>query len=217
MGRHIDLTGQVFGRLTVVGRATQRPSYWSCVCVCGVPKDVHRSNLRNGNTTSCGCYHKERVTQHGAYNTRLYNIWVNMVQRCENPRKDSYKNYGGRGIFICPEWRNDFRVFREWAITHGYDATLTIDRIDVNRSYEPNNCRWATPKQQQENRRTKPVVRDNTELFPDAVAAAHASNIGPNSIRRAIRGERHSAGGHKWRHATKEEIDIIVEMKRGTI
>ena len=89
--------------------------------------------------------------KHGAWGTRLYTIYIQMKQRCYNPNRREYKNYGGRGIAVCDEWKDNFSNFADWAILNGYSDDLTIDRIDVNRNYEPSNCRWATIKQQQRN------------------------------------------------------------------
>ena len=164
MGNFIDMTGQRFGRLVVKERAVNRgeQTYWICICDCGNTKVARASDLRRGHTKSCGCLHKEVVagtlhhkintTTHGKSNTRLYRIWSCMKTRCYNEKWINYKNYGGRGIAICDDWRNDFQAFYTWALSHGYSDTLTIDRIDVNGNYEPTNCRWITLKEQQSNR-----------------------------------------------------------------
>lgn len=159
-----DLTGQRFGRLTVLEFVSNdKPkSYWKCKCDCGKVVTVYVQDLKNGKTSSCGCLQREKAGKvnktHGLRKTRIYNIWSHIKDRCYNSNCKSYKNYGGRGITICDEWRNDFKAFYDWAIGNGYNNTLTIDRIDVNGNYEPTNCRWVDMKTQQRNRRNNAIV-----------------------------------------------------------
>jgi len=126
------------------------------VCECGGTKTVALDNLRKGHVTSCGCHTTEQFilhhTKHGQINTRLYGIWTNMKTRCYNKNIPRYKNYGERGITICDEWKNDFSIFYEWAISHGYEETLTIERINVEGNYCPENCTWVTVQAQECNR-----------------------------------------------------------------
>lgn len=124
-----------------------------CECVCGTVKEVRLTHLKSGATISCGCYIKAKLsTQNGASNTRLYKIWVNMLDRCINPKSQSYAIYGGRGICVCNEW-NDFTTFKAWAESNGYSNSSTIERNDVDGNYEPNNCSWVSKAEQAVNKR----------------------------------------------------------------
>ena len=165
MSRVVDLKGQRFGRLTVIGRAPRKgnteQACWECLCDCGNTITTLGYCLRSGGTTSCGCYHKEvsgKVFRtHGLRNTKLYNVWCSMKERCHTPSNTSYKNYGARGIKVCDEWLK-FEPFYEWAISNGYSEGLSIDRIDVNGNYCPENCRWSTKEVQANNTRANHYV-----------------------------------------------------------
>lgn len=152
-----DVRGVRFGRLVAiepVGRDKYRSVLWRCVCDCGRETIVPTNSLKNAK--SCGCLIVERTiernTRHGAAKTKLYQVWGSMKQRCCNPNAKSYKNYGGRGITLCDEWM-EFSAFQQWAKANGYAEGLEIDRIDNDKGYSPDNCRFVTRKQNCRNRR----------------------------------------------------------------
>ena len=162
MPQFIDLTGERFGRLTVLKRdMSQKRTVWICKCDCGNTKSVQSTHLRSGATTSCGCYHKERASQanktHGLTRSSLHNRWKAIRQRCNNPNDPRYKDYGGRGITLCPAW-DDFEAFAKWAEENGYEPGMQLDRIDNNKGYSPDNCRWCTSAENNHNRRTTSLI-----------------------------------------------------------
>lgn len=150
--------GQKFGKLTAVERTESFDKnngfLWKCLCDCGNETYVPVGRLRSGGAKSCGCSRIEKLKEvnkrHCASKTRLYNIWCLMRSRCEKEYRPFYKRYGGRGITVCEEWQT-FEGFRDWAVWNGYADNLSIDRINNDGNYEPNNCRWATSTQQTRN------------------------------------------------------------------
>lgn len=175
MSKALDLTGERYGNLTVIKRVENSKnghSNWLCKCDCGNYTTVHSGHLREKRgTKTCGCSWKkvgERTYKHGMKKTRLYRVWNGIKKRCFNENEPSYPQYGGRGITVCDEWKNDFQAFYDWAITNGYDKNskrgeCTIDRIDVNGNYEPSNCRWVDMKIQSRNRRNTIYIEQNGE------------------------------------------------------
>lgn len=160
MPAFIDLTGQRFGKLTVIARAPiARRGYWTCKCDCGETSTAEGTNLRLGKSTSCGCNKAiataAKNTTHGQRHTRAYRIWAGMKARCVNPNRISYPNYGGRGVKLCARWEE----FENFLADMGHPPPKhSIDRIDNEGDYEPGNCRWATKIQQMNNRRDNPLL-----------------------------------------------------------
>lgn len=173
-----DLTGQKFGKLTVIERAENKGknTCWLCQCECGKRKVIISYQLINGKTKSCGCLVGHNGTHHKS-RTRLFNIWQTMKQRCNYPKNISYKNYGARGIKVCDEWNNSFEIFENWANNNGYMKNLTIDRIDNNGNYEPSNCRWVDIKMQQRNRSNNRLItiNGNTKCLAEWCIIYHIS------------------------------------------
>lgn len=163
-----NLVGAKFGKLTVSHELppTKRPNgrkrrYLSCTCECGVVKVSSWDNLRSGKIASCGC----ESSRHGGTGSKLHGVWHRIIQCCTDKNYVAYKNYGGRGISVCKEWKS-FSKFRDWALSNGYEAGLTIDRINNDGDYEPGNCRWTTRAEQAKNKRTNVwVLHDGIRMI----------------------------------------------------
>ena len=170
------LEGQQFGRLTVKhfhGYTKNASKLWLCECECGNTTVVSTHRLVSGHTKSCGCLHKDllklRLTTHGGTKDRLFNVWWDVKRRCEKEYDKNFNQYGGRNIQICDEWK-DYAVFRKWAINNGYDeyakyGECTLDRIDVNGNYCPENCRWISMKEQRFNCQNTVYVEINGNKY----------------------------------------------------
>lgn len=165
-----NILNQKFGRLTVIeklGSDKHQEQLWKCRCDCGQEVIVNTISLTSGNTKSCGCYKTELIQKlnykHGQSHTRLYYVWQAMIRRCYKENEQSYKNYGARGIKVCNKWKKDYKEFYNWAMQNGYKEGLSIERINNNRNYEPNNCKWATSKEQSYNTRRNQYIEYNSE------------------------------------------------------
>lgn len=205
--RKIELTGRRFSRWTVVEEVDKRgkESYWLCKCDCGVERSVSGNNLRAGKSTSCGCLGLENmlqsVTHHGLSKHPLHSKWSSMIARCYNPNNKRYMDYGGRGITVCEEWRNDFMSFYTWSISNGWSPELTIDREKNDGNYEPGNCRWADRITQARNRRSSRII---TCRGMTMTLAAFAELVG----------EKSDIIHYRIRHGWSEEDAIFTPFKR---
>lgn len=194
MSKVNDFTGQQIGRLTVIQRADdivspngRRRTAWLCRCECGKILTVRGECLSNTKrqTKSCGCLSADTARElkltHGSAHTKLYGVWSGMKARCYNVNSTAYENYGGRGIQMCADWRNNYESFEKWAFTNGYSEGLSIDRIDVDGDYTPTNCRWTDATTQARNRRTNRILNFNGEEHT-LTEWAQILNISPKTL-----------------------------------
>lgn len=213
MKRAIRKAGDVFGRLTLLhpvapheytdknGRVRSHKR-WRVLCSCGEVKEASLEHLVSGQIISCGCYGKEAVskrrTTHGESRkpTGVYRVWAGLIQRCTNPRTKNWKRYGGRGISVCDEWRNNYETFREWALASGYAKGLQIDRIDNNGNYESSNCRFTSAKVNTRNREVCVMnealveeMRAQVRAGASITSVASANGLKYETARKAIKGE----------------------------
>lgn len=214
-----SLCGERFGRLTVLWQTDDyispqgiHAAKWYCKCDCGNYCSVAGRELKNGDTKSCGCLKRgknpkisEAKKTHGMSKTRIYYIWRSMKTRCNNPNDTAYHNYGARGIRVCDKWNNSFEEFHSWAINNGYDKLYTLERIDVNDNYYPENCKWVTMKEQQNNRRNNATYTVNGET---KTLSQWAECVGMS--RSALWNRIHKSG------LTIEQAISFPKLKKGT-
>lgn len=164
-----NLKGQNFGKLLVLDEEPIRKNnitYWKCKCECGNKKYIYAGNLKNGSSKSCGCMPKRVKTgkEKDKDRQKILHTLSAMKQRCYNPNDKRYNRYGAKGIRVCEEWRKNSKSFYEWSMKNGYNYNLTIDRINPVGDYEPNNCRWATYKEQENNKTNNTLIKINNSI-----------------------------------------------------
>ena len=185
--------GDKFGKWTIIEEIapkiiSRKPRrMFRCQCECGNIGEVQLACLRNGHSTSCECEQKRRAaetqTKHGLTDKHpLYLTWKNMKKRCNYPNASEYKNYGGRGICVCEEWSDSFQSFYDWAINNGWSRELTIDRIDTDGNYCPENCRWANVETQMNNTTKNHYIEYNGNTYTLSTLSKHL-NIPYNIVR----------------------------------
>lgn len=195
MGSKVEMTGRVFGRLTVLAITARRSStgniFWECQCECGNRVEVSGSSLRGGTSRSCGCWFREVaaakfrkvLTKHGMSGTPTHTLWMGMKQRCESPGASKFSIYGARGIKVCERWQS----FPNFLADMGERPPgMSIDRIDPDGNYEPGNCRWANQLEQQNNRRNNRMVVVNGKSMTVSMAARSAG-LGPDMVMQRLK------------------------------
>lgn len=222
---------EIIKKYNKISKNNKKRIYALCKCECGNVKEIRYDSIKSGKTRSCGCLHLETAIKnfsskytHEKSGTRLYKIWTNMKQRCSNYENTRFDSYGGRGINICDEWLN-FEVFYEWSMQNGYSDLLTIDRIDNNKSYHPNNCRWVDNKIQCNNRNSNIIVEyEGNEItlkqFSEKIGIDYSVinaryNRGDRSIERLCRpiGKGRNNKGIS-NHKSKLTENQVIEIKK---
>ena len=188
-----EFIGRKFGKLEVIKYLytnAKNKTIYLCKCECGNLKEVKRNSLVTGHTKSCGCIPKKGNLKHGQKRTKLYGLWLNIKDRCNNKNNSHFKYYGEKGIKMCEQWANDYSAFMKWALENGYVEGLSIERIDNNKGYEPSNCKWITKEEQARNRSyTKFQIINNKEM--SLIEIAREFNIIPSTVySRYRRGKR---------------------------
>lgn len=196
MGNKKDITGMKFNMWTVlecVGKNRFGSYLWKCRCDCGTERIVEGRSVRTGTSRGCGCTrgrNNKRNLKHGGKGERLYGVWSSMKGRCLNPNDTYYDRYGGRGIRIYDDWMS-YENFRDWALTSGYDKnapfrSCTIDRIDNDGDYRPDNCRWVTQKEQDNNRSSNHIITNSAGESRTLSEWAELTGIRKDTLRRRI-------------------------------
>lgn len=219
-----DKTGKKFGNLTA--KKYLGKGEWLCECDCGNLKIARSGHLNAGKAVSCGCMEYELRSKagfkHGGIKHPLYIVWEGMKQRCDNPNHTSYSRYGGRGIKVCDEWENDFSSFQRWSLSNGYKKGLTIDRIDNDKGYCPDNCRWITPAEQARNnsKNRRVYLISETEViikeYGTIAEAAEDTGSNENLIGRVCMGRLKSTNGLRWKYADEQHHAETRRKKRET-
>lgn len=231
MGAKKELVGQRFGRLLVLDESKERKHgcvVWRCQCDCGAITLISSAKLICGDIKSCGCLKVDVARtigkktaflgsdnpsyRHGQAKSRLYRIWCAMKKRCYDPKANNYRYYGGRGIVVCDEWKKDYVPFMEWAVSSGYKDNLSIDRIDPDGNYTPENCRWVTMSVQNSNknefrcpkRSIRVVCVETGSQYNSITDAAEFAGVSRRAISACIHGRSKSSGGYRWKIVEKD-------------